>query len=344
MTTRRSRHRGFTFIELLFTVMIIAVMIAMLLPAIQQARESARRTQCKNNLLQIGVALQNYHGAFRVLPSGCVNRTSPVPEGIDPNFEGFAIDGSYVPETEPVDDLTWPQFAVPIDKNTDWYRMSWVAQILPQIGQAPLYHGIDFNNPNLSSLADEDYGEGFGFGDDEESSGEYETDADDSSRTEVPLIYRLPTLSILNCPSSWSSATGVSQYAGCYGSEAVPIQSGNNGLLYLNSSESLVAIPDGATNTLLVGEKNDRLTESGFLTGDYSTLRHTGIPSIFDQRNTGNIRNAAGHGFGSKHTSGTNFLYADGSIRFLSNYLDLETFRQMGSRDGTISAKVSTDE
>ena len=102
-------RRGFTLIELLVVIAIIAVLIALLLPAVQAAREAARRSQCINNLKQMGLALHNYHDAMSVFPPGYI-AASPY------------IDG----ET---------------DVAPGW---SWASMILPQLDQSPLFSSINF--------------------------------------------------------------------------------------------------------------------------------------------------------------------------------------------------------
>ena len=109
----RSRHRnpfGFTLIELLVVIAIIAILIALLLPAVQQAREAARRSQCKNNLKQLGLALHNYHDIHRVFPSGVVDSN--------------------------------PATSSPGDAANNSNGLAWGTMILPMIDQAPLFNQI----------------------------------------------------------------------------------------------------------------------------------------------------------------------------------------------------------
>jgi len=105
----KSRVRGFTLIELLVVIAIIAILIALLLPAVQQAREAARRTQCKNNLKQIGLALHNYADIAGCFPMGYIDTGT--------TNNGSRMDGGW----------------------------SWASMILPQIDQGPLYNQFNFN-------------------------------------------------------------------------------------------------------------------------------------------------------------------------------------------------------
>lgn len=115
LSVRSLRSRGFTLIELLVVIAIIAILIALLLPAVQQAREAARRTQCKNNLKQIGLAMHNYHDIFNTLPPGYISRF--------PNVIVSGEQGLY----------------------------SWGAMILPQVEQANLYSVLNVGNTPLQT-------------------------------------------------------------------------------------------------------------------------------------------------------------------------------------------------
>ena len=118
-SARRTRRSGFTLVELLTMTAMIVLLISLLLPAIQSAREAARRTQCKNHLMQIGLALNNYMMAHGVLPPGSQNETGPI---------------TSVPNSG--------------------YHMGWITQILPFFEQQNAYRRIDFTKSIYDKIND----------------------------------------------------------------------------------------------------------------------------------------------------------------------------------------------
>ena len=115
-----TRQRGFTLVELLVVIAIIAILVALLLPAVQAAREAARRTQCQNNLKQLGIALHNYHDAF----------------------------GKFPPASQ------WTLLTDVTRYNHGQYRENWVIMILPYLEQQPVYDALNLLVP-ISDVANQ---------------------------------------------------------------------------------------------------------------------------------------------------------------------------------------------
>ncbi|MCA9089676.1 MAG: DUF1559 domain-containing protein [Planctomycetaceae bacterium] len=120
MPHRSSLRPGFTLIELLVVIAIIAILIALLLPAVQQAREAARRSQCKNNLKQLGLALHNYHDTFNTFPPGGVSALA--------NSNCNPTGGS-----EPANQ-----------------GAPWTVLVLPYVDEAPRYNSFNFDTYFIS--------------------------------------------------------------------------------------------------------------------------------------------------------------------------------------------------
>jgi prepilin-type N-terminal cleavage/methylation domain-containing protein/prepilin-type processing-associated H-X9-DG protein len=275
----RQTRLGFTLIELLVTIAIISVLVALLLPAVQQAREAARRTQCKNNLKQISLALHNYHERS----------------------------GSFPPQTV----VDW-------GAETGWW--SWIARVLPDLDQRPLYDRLDLN-------------------------------ADVWSNCNRLKPYTSQRLDVLMCPSDPGSgglfesdedcaggeAYALTSYLGCRGStRRLP---GNGVFPDVNKTSRLRDVVDGTSQTLLLGERPPDpaaywgwwaagvgLDEHGL--GDYVVDVHEGL----SQGELGN--NADLLHYWSAHAGGAHFAMCDGSVRFLSYSIDHATFLSLGSRNG----------
>ena len=349
----KRRLRGFTMLELLIVIAIIAILIALLLPAVQQARENARRVQCQNNLVQLGVALQHYNQTFSVLPPGCVNDVGPV-----------LADGQ-------------------------GYRIGWIAQILPFIGQDGLWHQINFIDPARSLMSSEEKAsldEAIELWNQLESGEitkeqavEMQNGMNPNENRAIGSGYDITqgkpkprnlagrissttlSLDLLQCPSSSQVNSAISCYAGVHSSVEQPIDVDGDGLLYLNSSESLESVPDGASNTLLLGEHGSGPFGSVWIFGDRGTLRNMGDAEGFgflrimnydpvtgemdDTRNMTEAERAdykltqqmrVGT-FGSAHTLHVHFLLADGSVRGIRKTMSQDVLQKLASRkDGQL--------
>lgn len=294
---RQRRLRGFTLIELLVVIAIIAILMALLLPAVQQAREAARRMQCKNNLKQLGLALHNYHDT--------VNRLPPL---------------TFIP--------------------SGW---SWSTMLLPYVDQAPLYNSI----AELSGQA---------------LPGRTPAKGWSAYINSIPAPNPLSTqLSSFRCPSDAGSAlVQVTDYLG-YGTReyarsnyvASMGSDPNWGWGYYNGafpqygSRSFREITDGLSNTLLLGEQRSPGLINGLHIGGDSIW--AGDPSFSGRYSGGNNPFGfppnfkspdsfyAAEAFDSFHPGGANFLMGDGSIRFISEFIDSTTFANLASiADGQV--------
>jgi len=301
----KCRRRGFTLIELLVVIAIIAILIALLLPAVQQAREAARRTQCKNNMKQLGLALHNYHD---------VNRTFP------------------------------------IGAHGAWGH-SWGYGLLPFLEQTPLFAVMP--KPESDS--------GWWGGTDARSLGFIQM-----ARTSVPTFIcpSQPGGPYENDDVNGLTGRAMTSYLACAGGD---VQTDNLGATGMDNGNGLFQvirmntstpdgnvfrmrdITDGTSNTVMVGEAEYRLDANqgcnicdrflfyhmNFDSGDGSDYSETMGSTYFRINNLGVNNTAREISYGSFHTGGANILMADGTVRFVSENINLEDiWRALGSRDG----------
>jgi prepilin-type N-terminal cleavage/methylation domain-containing protein/prepilin-type processing-associated H-X9-DG protein len=300
------RRFGFTLIELLVVIAIIAILIALLLPAVQQAREAARRTQCKNHLKQLGLALHNYESTHRVFPMGHAYRAT-----------GWTA-------------------ALSSHGGKGW---SCFTYLLPYMDGAPLFNQL---NLNLSMAGVH------------EAVGAPTGTVVDGGANKRLVASVLPWA---RCPSSIAPATAatgttatagrfedlaVTSYkasAGSFHDNASGIPTGDpsryNGLFSRDSACQLRDITDGTSNVIAIGEANYRLSVNGRLFGGVASAPGTTNGSSFwflgngewpmNPPTTVPALNKD-YGYHSEHTGGSQFVFADGHVAFVSENIH-HTFR-----------------
>jgi prepilin-type N-terminal cleavage/methylation domain-containing protein/prepilin-type processing-associated H-X9-DG protein len=320
-TIERPRRLGFTLVELLVVIAIIGVLVALLLPAIQAAREAARRSQCQNALKQIGLACLNFHDTKKHFPPGIC---APY---------GTAGEGELNPKLCPGGEANCPPQPIP----GRWG--SWLTWILPHIEQAPLYSRLD--------LTHREYGY---------CNGPKSYGASIIPDYLCPADAELTKVMTYTANDGNTYYFGPNSYAGNGGIKAYPFNLASlDGVLYYNSKVRMADITDGSSHTLLVGERDngdktfslDLTDYRGWAWCNYNSAQdnlgdtiwpiNTTTKEIYTQVANVDPRKTV---FGSGHTGGgANFAFSDGSVHFvtLTNSGDLATLQQLSSvADGKV--------
>jgi len=278
-----SRKPGFTLVELLVVIAIIGILVALLLPAIQAAREAARRTECNNNLKQLALAMHNYENGLRTYPPGRM--------GCDGS--GFC-------------------------KPNNHAATSAFVLILPYIEEQALYSQFEPFKGNTTSYPGS-----------------------------VPASVRRTRPDAFVCPSAimkpiYNSDWGTSCYALVSGHNGPPsigqeVKNGNSGMFVYRDPRAPADVLDGLSNVMLLGEVIDGHTADGrntwVIAGRHTHMLRTTKNPLNTPTGSGFNRSGANGAFASRHPGGGNFAFVDGSVHFISDTINLTTYRLLSRID-----------
>jgi prepilin-type N-terminal cleavage/methylation domain-containing protein/prepilin-type processing-associated H-X9-DG protein len=289
------RRPGFTLVEVIVVIAIITIMISLLLPAVQSAREQARRTQCVNNLIQLGIALQSYEATHSVLPPGSIDATGPVIE------------------------------------NLASYQYSWITQILPHFDQKAVYRHLDFQQGIYQPANETARGVRLSilmcpstpsFG--------YSAFAACHNDLEAPIDTRNNGVFFLNShvkldeiEDGLTHTIFLGEKLG--GTDLGGWAAGTRSTLR-NTGTPINGTPSGPGATFITAFDRPPapLPKGG------RPLLDDEIPP---ESRTNQVRPVIVGGFGSHHPKGANFLFGDGAVRFLKNSINPAIYRLLGNRN-----------
>ncbi|QDT51900.1 Type II secretion system protein G precursor [Symmachiella dynata] len=326
MLQTRKRTSGFTLIELLVVIAIIAILIALLLPAVQQAREAARRTQCRNNLKQIGLALHNYHDVHGTFPIGNLYAGTATSNGwswiayilpyMDLGNDYEQLDFAYA---DPASTGRCSEFMGQQETNFPTENWTWTQTKPVLVCPTDPYAGGIFSGPT--------------------GSGAYAI----SNGSMAVASY----LGVAGKTLNWEC--GMGSLWSITSPDGVPCQdaSGYEGMLYSNSRTRIRDVIDGTSNTCMVGERgqHESLTYGWPLCGRGYPPLYSGRKDhilemfTFSQGVTDDDPDSgpSTQKFWSHHTGGAFFVLADGSVHFLNYSIDTNLYQGLGTRaDGEI--------